>query len=216
MLVQLQEQEELVLDIIEEYLNKNREFKIDEIIPYIQTRFRRSSLNLNYKGIETILKSLIKKNYILEGSKLVRSQILDNVKRRKVYEFVLKYPGTYFNHIVRELKLSNHVVVWHLNILLKFKFIQKEVIGKHEIYFDANKDFKDFELYYFTSKEKSQKIIKYLKQNNIGITKTQLSEELHMHISTTDKYLKDLEKFNVIVKEKTSNKVLYFLNDKKY
>ncbi|MFX1357596.1 MAG: winged helix-turn-helix transcriptional regulator [Promethearchaeota archaeon] len=214
MLIELQEQEALVLNIIEDYLNKNREFKIDEIIPYIQSRIRRSSLNLNYKGIETILKSLIEKNYVLEGSKLIRSKILDNEKRKKIYEFILKYPGIYFNHIVRKLQISNHVVVWHLNILLKFKFILKEIVGKHEIYFDANKDFKDIELFYLTSKEKSQKIINYLKQNNIGIPKTQLSEELNMHINTTSKYLKELEQFNVITKQRASNKVLYFLNER--
>ncbi|MFX1590028.1 MAG: winged helix-turn-helix transcriptional regulator [Promethearchaeota archaeon] len=139
---------------------------------------------------------------------------MDNEKRKKIYEFILKNPGIYFNHIVRELQISNHVVVWHLNILLKFKFILKEIVGKHEIYFDANKDFKDIELFYLTSKEKSQKIINYLKQNNIGIPKTQLSEELNMNINTTSIYLKELEQFNVITKQRASNKVLYFLNER--
>jgi len=68
-------------------------------------------------------------------------------------------------------------------------------------------------LQYFTSKEKSKLIIDYLKINDIGITKTRLAGDLKIHINTTTKYLTFLEQFQIILKEKFSGKILYFLNE---
>ncbi|MBY9009750.1 MAG: hypothetical protein KGD74_07795, partial [Candidatus Lokiarchaeota archaeon] len=67
---------------------------------------------------------------------------------------------------------------------------------------------------YFTTKEKSQKIINFMKKENLGITKTTLSQELKMHMNTLAKYLSLLEKYEVIVKKKIDNKNLYFLSEK--
>ena len=94
---------------------------MNEIVPFIIARFRTASTNINISGIEEILRSLVKKNMVVEGSKLSLDDILRNQKRKLIYEFLLANPGIYFNRIIRELKFSNHVVVWHLKILLKFK-----------------------------------------------------------------------------------------------
>jgi predicted transcriptional regulator len=52
-----------------------------------------------------------------------------------------------------------------------------------------------------------------MKNDNIGISKTNLSQELKMHMNTLAKYLNLLEKFNVIVKKKIENNYLYFLRE---
>ncbi len=211
--IELLEQEKIVLNVIQEYLNKNRSFNMKKILPFINARFKMSSVNINNRGIEEILQSLVKKKIIVNGSKLLREDILVNKKRNLVYEYILKKPGVYFNRIVRELNLSNHVVIWHLEMLLKFEFIKKQEIENHDIYFDVNYRLRNTELMYFTSKEKSKLIIEYLKKNNVGITKTQLSTDLKIHINTATKYLTFLEQFQVVSKKKLSRKILYFLND---
>ncbi len=124
----------------------------------------------------------------------------------------LNLTGTYFNRIIKELNLSNHIVVWHLSMLLKFNYVRKEVFDNHDIYFDSSLDFEGVKISYFTSKEKSKKIIDYLKSNNGGTTKTRLSETLKMHPNTITKYLNNLLEHNIIKKEKMANKTLYFLN----
>jgi predicted transcriptional regulator len=80
-----------------------------------------AKININNRGIEEHLKSLVDKNLIVEGSKLSGYNILNNSKRKKIHEYIANNPGTYFNKIVKDLLLSNHVVVWHLNMLLKFE-----------------------------------------------------------------------------------------------
>ncbi|MFX0010344.1 MAG: hypothetical protein ACFE9R_08520, partial [Candidatus Hermodarchaeota archaeon] len=118
------------------------------------------------------------------------------------------------NRIVNELNYSNHVVVWHLNMLLKFDFIHKEVLDKHEVYFDATKGFDNIISKYFVSKEKSREIIKFLKKDDLGATKSRLSNELKMHIDTLTKYLNLLKKYNVVVRKKIDKRYHYFLNEK--
>ena len=159
-----------------------------------------------------ILISLTNKKLIVEGSKLTKGEILNNEKRREIYDFIIKNPGTYFNRIVHELNYSNRIVVWHLSMLLKFDFISKEILENHEIYYDATIEFEDFSSKYFIAKEKSQKNINFMKKINLGITKTNLSHELNMHMNTLAKYLNLLEKFGIIVKRKIDNKYLYFLS----
>ncbi len=211
--IELLEQEKIVLNVIQEYLNKNRSFNMKKILPFINARFKMASVNINNRGIEGILQSLVKKKIIVNGSKLLRENILVNKKRNLIYDFIIKKPGVYFNRIVRELNLSNHVVIWHLEMLLKFEFIKKQEIDNHYLYFDANYRLRNAELKYFTSKEKSKLIIEYLKKNNVGITKTRLSTSLKIHINTATKYLTFLEQFQVVSKKKLSRKILYFLND---
>ena len=99
-------------------------------------------------------------------------------------------------------------------MLLKFDFITKEIIENHDIYFDASTEFEDIRPTYFITKEKSQKIINFMKKDNLGITKTSLSQELNMHMNTLAKYLILLEKYNVIVKKKIDKINLYFLSEK--
>ena len=211
--VELLKQEKIVLTVVQEYLNKNRFFNMKEILPFIHARFKLASININLRGIEELLKSLAEKKLIVEGSKLYKDDILNNLKRRKIYDFIKENPGTYFNKIVGNLSFSNHVVVWHLSILLKFNFIKAERIENHEVYFEFNFDLKNSTLKYFISKEKSKRIIQYLKANDIGITKTKISTDLKIHINTTSKYLDSLGRLNVIIKKKLSKKILYFLNE---
>ncbi len=213
MAIKLTNQEKIVLNVVQEYLDKNRQFNMKKILPFINSRFRMASIDISNYGIETILRSLVQKDLLVEGSKLTHEDILFNLKRADIYNFIQKYPGVYFNKIIKELKLSNHIVVWHLNMLLKFNFIKKGLFDKHEIYFDSNLEFENVKIIYITSREKSKKIIEYLINNDIGVTKTQLSKKLGMHPNTIKKYLNFLEEFNVIFKEKLSKKTLYFLNE---
>jgi len=213
MQLEVSEQEKLILKVVEEYLNKNRYFDMNEILPFIMSRLKMTSSNLNMRRIEEILKILVKKRLIVEGSKLSINDILSNQKRKEIYDYIVQNPGVYFYKLIKELKLSNHVVTWHLNMLLKFNFIKKEKFENRDLYFDSSYDESNPRFRYFTSKEKSKKIITYLRNNDYGITKTQLSKELKMHSTTISKYLKVLAQFGIIFKKKMSKRLIYFLNE---
>lgn len=208
--------EQTVLEIINEYLDKNRFFSVNDILPFISSRFAKSSINININGIRTILKSLIEKNFIVEGSKLTRNEILSNFNRKKIYEYIQKNPGAHFYNIVSNLDLNIPVVEWHLNILIKFMYINKEKIEKTDTYFDVNVKSEDRMIIYYISKDKCKQIINFLKENQEGMTRYQISEQLNMHSTTVTKYTDKLHEIGILAKKPLSNKTLFFLNNENY
>jgi predicted transcriptional regulator len=214
MSVDLLTQEREVLDVVQQYLSHNRQFDIEDIVPYINYYLRRTSNKLNYQGIKSILHSLVRKGFLVEGSKLTKEDILNNETRKIIYECIVNNPGVYFTKIVKELGISNHVGVWHLSMLIKFNFIKKRIVNRHEIYFDSKVSFLEAKFRFYLSFEKSKMIIDYLRSNNTGITKTKLSKALKMHLNTLSKYLNILVKITLINEEKIDNQILYFLEEK--
>ena len=85
------------LDLVQDYLSHNRQFDLDDIIPYINFRLRRTSNKLNYQGIKSILHSLVKKKFLIEGSKLTSEDVLDNKTRKIIFEYmaitIVRFPS---------------------------------------------------------------------------------------------------------------------------
>lgn len=213
MQIETTEHEKLVLTIVQDYLNQTRYFNMNKIIPFINSKLKMNSVDLNYRAIEEILRSLVKKRLIDEGTKFTKKDVLKNKTRAQIYNFVLSNPGVYFNTIVKKLNINKSVIVWHINMLVRFEFITREEFENHEIYFDSSLNAKNRKFRYFTSKEESRKIMKYLRENDYGITKTHLTMNLGMHHNTITKYLKNLEDYNMVIKKKVAKRTLYFLNE---
>ncbi|MHA1195520.1 MAG: winged helix-turn-helix transcriptional regulator [Promethearchaeota archaeon] len=86
------------------------------------------------------------------------------------------------------------------------------MIENHEIYFDKSIPHGNIKKLYFQNKEISKKILNCLKNDEIGINQSRLSEKLKIHPKTIKKYLDILEEIGLIMKKKISKKeILYFL-----
>ncbi|MBY9005960.1 MAG: hypothetical protein KGD63_04300, partial [Candidatus Lokiarchaeota archaeon] len=176
--IELSQNEKLILKIVQDYLKENRKFNMKKLLTLILSRSKFSDINLNKNGIETILRKLINKNYLLEGSRLTKPIILDNEKRNTIYNYILQNPGIHFNKIVQDLNLNYNAVIWHLRVLKKFNFIQKTLIGNRIIYFEYNLKLSKAQKIYFLKKKEVERIINFFKENNGGVTKTRLAEAL--------------------------------------
>ncbi|MFX1257690.1 MAG: hypothetical protein ACFFAN_07525 [Promethearchaeota archaeon] len=213
MIQNLEEYEEIIFEIIQEYLNKKRVFYMEKLIPYLNKKISKSKFNIANSGIQKILLSLVKKNMIVEGTTLTKKEVLMNSRRKEIYDYINKNPGKYVTKISKKLKINSNVVFWHLKILIKFNFIKKIIIDNHIVYFNSNINLRDAKKIYLISKEKSKKIINYLESNNFGFTRTKLARVLNIHRDTIKNYLKSLEEFNIIYKIKRSNQILYLLKE---
>lgn len=207
---QLVQYEQDIYEIIIDYLNKNRVFELNMVIPYVSSRLSRNEIDLSRQGIAKILQKFLNKNMVVEGSRLTREEILNNEKCKRIYQFIRRNPGVYFYRIVKELNIANHVVVWHLNMLEDFSFISKTAIGKKDIYFEAGLNVKDVKKAYYRNHEKTRAILEFLDSNEDGISKTQLSKRLEMHPNTIKKYINALFDLRLIQRKKLSNKALWF------
>jgi predicted transcriptional regulator len=211
--VALTDQEKIVLNVVREYLDKNRYFNMKKILPFISFRFKLAKININQTGIGKILKSLVEKNLFVDGSKLNQEDILNNSKRHQIYQFILNNPGAYLNRIMLSLELANHIVVWHVEILLKFNLIQKIPFDNKEIFFTKEHTLESVKKNYLLTNAKVKRIINFLLANtSVGFTKTHLGELLKMHPNTITKYLDALEEINVVYKQQNLKKIEYYLN----
>ncbi|TFG02809.1 MAG: winged helix-turn-helix transcriptional regulator [Promethearchaeota archaeon] len=211
MMTKSENTEELVFNAVQEYLSDNRVLEKDNLLNFIKSYFSKNSMNINSEGIVKSLESLIKKKRIVEGSRLTKDSILNNEKRKKIYNLIKKNPGLYFNEILKKVSSSNHVVYWHINMLLKFGLIKTTKIQNHEIYYPQTIDEEQSKREYFKRKKECRNILNYLEKNTSGVLKSELAEKLEMHPQTIKKYIKYLEKYGFIEEEKYSPKeVLYF------
>ncbi|KKL13137.1 hypothetical protein LCGC14_2528770 [marine sediment metagenome] len=193
-------------------MSKNRSFDKDAVVRYTVSRFANTNKIYNKNGIKEILQSLFDKKLIVDGSKLLRNDILQNPNRKKVFNCIINNPGIPFMEIVRILNMSNFLVKWHLDMLLRFNFIRKQNIDNREAYFDLHFKSQDDKLMHLLSIAKYRKILDYLKFND-GVTKNKLSKELVMHPTTISKYIKNLEACGLLSGKKYSNRILYFINE---
>jgi predicted transcriptional regulator len=208
--------EKVVYNFIQEYLDKNRYYSAYGLINFINSRCSKASININVKGIKRILESFLKKNLIAEKSSFTKDNVLLNSNRQIILSCITKNPGIHFNKIYKKLNLSVAVVEWHLNILTKFDFIRKEHFDNYDAYFDSSLDPELDKIRHIISREKCRKIIEYLKTHNEGTTKYHLSNELGLHSTTVTKYVNYLDEFGFLIKKKLTNKIIYFLSEDNY
>jgi predicted transcriptional regulator len=212
MISQYENAEELVFNAVQQYLNNNRIMEKNNLVKYIKSYFAKNSVNINEDGIKKNLESLIKKKRIVEGSKLTKQSVLINKKRKIIYGIIISNPGIIFNKIVKISNMANHVVFWHLGMLLKFNHVKKTIVNTREIYYDSKMDEDKAKKLYFTSKKESKNIIDYLKKNNEGVNKATIANDLQIHPKTVNKYLSLLIKYGFVEMEKFSpREKLYFL-----
>ncbi|MFX1237605.1 MAG: hypothetical protein ACFFAS_10325 [Promethearchaeota archaeon] len=207
----LLDSEKAVFEIVRDYLNEKKAFDINKILPIITSQFAKLSINVNITGIERILYSLVRKRILVEGSTLLRSDVLNNHKRNALYQYICNNPGNYLTQLENKLNLSHHVTVWHLKTLIKFNFIEKQEFDNHDLFYATSEDFSCVKMAYLTSNNGT--ILRYLKENDVGISKTQLSRDLGIHIITIDKRLEILMKHGLITREYIDNSYLYFINE---
>ncbi|MGQ4875901.1 MAG: winged helix-turn-helix transcriptional regulator, partial [Promethearchaeia archaeon] len=62
-------------------------------------------------------------------------EVLENENRNKIINLILDEPGIHFNELLRKTQLSPGNLVWHLEILERYKIISKKIIGKFLAYF---------------------------------------------------------------------------------
>lgn len=120
-----------VLDIAERILSENR--ALDAKLLYYEARRR---LGIDRKILLAIIKSLLEKKILVEGSKLTREIVLSNVHRKNIYNFIKTHVGSNFSMIREAYKGttgSSGQLIWHLQMLLKFDYVKKVKFKKYTI-----------------------------------------------------------------------------------
>jgi len=207
-----------VLEVAKELVYKNRVVKIEDLFNIAKRRLKLKSV-----GLKLILKYLFENKILIEGSKIIKSEVLSNDVRVLIYKFIQKYPGVNFsalkNNLTSEfddydIKIGTGQLIWHVEVLMKFEFLRKLKFKKYSLYFPYIME-PEHALYYFLLRDQiNRKIIKTLiehgslRQADIPNIINELKGSVYYHIKT-------LIKKNILNSETRSGALEVWLKQEK-
>ena len=227
----LQEMEvQAVVDFAKEIVEKNKTVKMEQLFNVAKKR-----LKLNDLGLKRILKYLFDNKILIEGSKIIKSEVLSNEIRGMIFNFVKIYPGINFsalrNNLFKEFdkndtNIGTGQIIWHLEVLLKFKCLKKVEYKNYTLYSPYNMDTEQV-IYYFLLRDKiNRKVIdalienEPLKQADIPkiINELKGSVYYHLEIMKTEKILKSEKKqdagaIEVCIESNKKSSIMEIYND---
>lgn len=108
-------------------------------------------------------------------ARLQRNRLLENVIRKRIYEFIAKHPGKHYRAILSDLGLSMGVLTYHLNTLERGGMISSSQDGVYRRFYLSGRK---AELRRFLSKIQ-QRIVAVVEQNG-GISQARIAQTLEL------------------------------------
>ena len=151
-----------VVEIAEEILNENKILNIDSL--YYRAKKR---LKIPRKGLNAIIQFLINRKILVDRSRFTRRTVLSNSTRKLIYNFIQSNIGSHFS-LIKKIGISNEetrssgVLIWHLDMLLKFNYIKKLTLKNYTIFLPIEIDDESGKIYFVLQDELYRKIINHL------------------------------------------------------
>ena len=127
-----------------------------------------------------------------------RENILNLEIRRRIYSFILNYPGLHLRDISRRMKIPYSTLKYHLNFLEKRELIDKKHGQRYTRYYISNKvGRKEKEILGILQESTPRHIVLFLL---VGISSHQneIGKYLEMHPTTIEFHLKKLLESDII------------------
>jgi len=205
----------MVIQIAEEIIDQNKPLTTE--ILYNKAKKR---LNLSRRGLLSIIQLLFNKKILVEGSKYTKKSILLNPYRKIIFNFIHNNIGAHFSLIRKgtfsgeETKASPGQLIWHLEMLLKFKYIKKVKVGNYTIFLPIEIDEQKGKLYFLLRDELTKKIITLLLEKE-PIKKSEIYKLLDQKRELVYYRINNLKEDKIINLMKKEEKGLYLNSNKK-
>ncbi|MHA1799684.1 MAG: winged helix-turn-helix transcriptional regulator, partial [Candidatus Helarchaeota archaeon] len=134
---------------------------------------------------------------VVEGSRLIKEEILNNNTRFEIYQFITEYPGYHFTKIISSANVGPNAGRWHLNVLEKFNFVRHKKIEKYIVYFHYDFPESRDHMIHLLRNKNAFKIYERL-ISNPEITIRILEKHLNLHYNTIHYYINKLAKIGLI------------------
>lgn len=143
-----------------------------------------------------------------------RDESLELDIRKKIFDFISKYPGCYMREIQKKLDIPTGQLEYHLTYLKDHELIADKKSGDKRRYFvDDEVDYPDREIISIVRQEKCRKILLILlKKKEMGFS--ELHERFSTSKSTLSFHLKKLIDKGMIEAEKRGRRKYYSCNNK--
>jgi predicted transcriptional regulator len=198
---------ELEILNIAKKLTQKRPLRVDALY--------REAKKLKYpiEDINKAIYNLILKKIIVPKRKIVKTQVLANDNRDKIYNYILNNPGAHLREIRDGLDLQPHLANLHLKVLEDFEFIYQRKYLKYRVYFPSLFDAENEAPILALKNEKAVKIFMEIlnkKEVSINELKDHFSEIISPQM--VDYHLEPLIESNLISNIQKNGIELYTVN----
>ena len=195
-----------IIEIAKELIDQNKVLRVKKLY-----NIAIKCLEIPSGAILEILQFLINYKILIDGSKLTKDTILMNLYRRKIYNVIEKYDGATFSFL-REKVFTDHSgsagqLIWHLKMLLKFRYIKKLKVGNYSLFLPIDMENDAGKLSFFMKNTLNKKIIELFK-NHEEIKKSEVYKMINFKRENVNYRLKILiEREILIYKDLSTNKI---------
>lgn len=141
-------------------------------------------------------------------TRIKKEDTLDNFVRGQIYGYIKTNPGITYNQILKNLKIKNGTLSYHLKMLEKMEMVKSRREGiRYRAFYPMDVSFPKEERYRLTDLQ--VKIIKSIK-NNSGINQKQLAKKLNKNYQTINYNIKTLERAGLIKLKKEGKNTFLF------
>jgi len=138
---------------------------------------------------------------------------LEFEKRKEIYNYILRYPGLHLNELCRKMKIPKSTMNYHLNYLIKKRFLVAAPNGRYVRYYAANNlDEIDKKLFHFLRQDVPYKILVFLFLNP-NSSQIKISKNLKKHPTTISFHLKKLLYTDLVEGIPNGNEIKYKLKN---
>ncbi|MFX1569530.1 MAG: hypothetical protein ACFFCV_14310 [Promethearchaeota archaeon] len=193
-----------IIEIAKEFIEKNKVLKVKKLY-----NIAIKSLDISSGDILDIIQFLNNNKILIDGSKHTRDTILFNLYRKKIYDVVQRFNGATFSFL-RETVFTNNSgsagqLIWHLKMLLKFKYIKKLKVGNYSLFLPIDLEDDFGRLCFFMKDDLNRDIIRLFTDND-KIKKPNVYKKINFKRENVNYRLKILMEHQILIYKDESTK----------
>ena len=205
-----------VLQIAEDIMNENKILDIESLY-----NLAKKSLKIPRKGLLKIIQFLLNKKVLIEGSKYSKETVLLNQFRKNIYYFVYNQGATHFSQIKKKVSLddkgniaSSGQLIWHLEMLIKFRYIKKIKVGNYTVFLPIEMDKETGVLIFLLNDKLNYKILVLLNEEE-QIERSEIYKKIDEKRENVYYRINNLIEGGIISVNKDNDKLLFIPREKK-
>ena len=145
---------------------------------------------------------------------MLKEVILENQRRREIYDFLVSNPGFHMRELQRRLKLPLTSLEYHLDYMVRKNILTRDKKGRFTRFYAKILDKKDEEVISILRQRKLRELVLLMIAMNKS-TYHELQEIMNIPSSTLSYYLKQLTDHGLVFRERSSHENFYKVEDKR-
>jgi predicted transcriptional regulator len=138
--------------------------------------------------------------------------LLENLQRKRIYEFIKNNPGFHLRELQRRLKIPLSSMEYHIDYMVRHQVIYKEKEGLYARYFAQQPTGEELELISALRHEKVREIVAIILEKT-DVNFQDLKDYLNLPSSTLSYYLKYLMDHNILAKQQIGHESIYSIEN---